>query len=57
MFGSSKKKPLASTPFSDFIRNAKSAEKKRVYEEVLKKATESQKRVMERAAARKAKQG
>jgi hypothetical protein len=30
-----------STVFSDFIRNAPSSEKKRVYTEVLKKATDS----------------
>lgn len=37
-----KTKPLASTPFSDFIRNASSRDKKRVYADVLKKATEKQ---------------
>lgn len=34
--------PLPSTPFSDFIRNASSAEKKKVYSEVMKKAAERQ---------------
>lgn len=43
----SKPKPLASTPFSDFIRNASSREKKRVYEDVMKKATERQQRVLD----------
>ena len=33
---------IASTPFSDFIRNASSAEKKRVYTEVMKRAAASQ---------------
>jgi len=32
----------ASTSFSEFIRNASASEKKRVYTEVLKKATERQ---------------
>ena len=33
-------KTVKSTPFSDFIRDAKSAEKKRVYAEVLENAGE-----------------
>jgi len=37
-----KQKPVASTPFAEFIRNASSAEKKKVYTVVLKKATERQ---------------
>ena len=37
-----KRKLVASTPFSDFIRNASSAEKKRVYKKVMKVATERQ---------------
>jgi hypothetical protein len=45
-----KPKVAASTPFSDFIRNASSAEKKRVYKRVLEKASESQNRVLARAA-------
>jgi len=45
----SKRKPLASTPFSDFIRNASSREKKRVYEDVMKKATERQQRILAEA--------
>lgn len=48
LFGSSNK--VASTPFSDFIRNASSAEKKRVYGDVLKKASERQRAQIERAA-------
>lgn len=46
-----KSKPTASTKFSEFIRNASSAEKKKVYSTVLRKATERQKRVMEAAGA------
>lgn len=38
----------ASTPFSEFIRNASSREKKRVYEDVLKKASERQRQQIER---------
>lgn len=45
-----KKKPaVASTPFSEFVRNASSAEKKRVYSVVLQKATERQQRVLDEA--------
>ncbi|MBI3372942.1 MAG: hypothetical protein HY017_14470 [Betaproteobacteria bacterium] len=48
-----KRKPKAviSTPFSEFIRNGSSAEKKRVYKRVLEKASESQNRVLVRVAA------
>lgn len=45
-----KPKVIDSTPFSDFIRNASSAEKKRVYKRVLEKASESQNRVLARGA-------
>ncbi|GMR16742.1 MAG: hypothetical protein BMS9Abin31_1115 [Gammaproteobacteria bacterium] len=38
----SKSKTVKSTSFSDFIRNASSGEKKRVYSDVLKKATDRQ---------------
>lgn len=48
LFRSTKK--VASTPFSDFIRNASLAEKKRVYADVLKKASERQRAQIERAA-------
>ena len=48
-----KSKAVASTPFSEFIRNASSAEKKRVYKHVLKKASESQNRVLNRTASAK----
>lgn len=42
MFSIFKRKLAASTKFSEFIRNASSSEKKRIYTEVLKKATERQ---------------
>ena len=48
-----KTKAVASTPFSEFIRNASSAEKKRVYKRVLEKASESQNRVLARVATAK----
>jgi hypothetical protein len=38
----SKLKIVKSTQFSEFIRNASSREKKRVYTEVMRKATERQ---------------
>lgn len=44
-----KPKRVSSTPFSEFIRNAPSQEKKRVYTHVLKKASESQREVIDRA--------
>lgn len=50
-----KPKKVASTRFSDFIRNASSADKKQVYKVVLARATERQQRVLSKAAA--AKQG
>ena len=46
IFGSKK---LASTPLSDFIRNASSAHKKRVYKEVIEKSTQQQKKLMDAA--------
>ncbi len=47
---SSKKKVVTdvSSPFSDFIRNAPSREKKRVYTDVLEKAAEMQNNVVKR---------
>lgn len=44
---------VQSTPFSEFIRNASSAEKKRVYKRVLEKASESQNRVLARITSAK----
>lgn len=55
MFNPFKRRPadvLASTAFSDFIRNASSAEKKKVYTEVMKKASERQNAVL--ASAKRA---
>ncbi len=43
-FGNEK---LASTPLSDFIRNASSADKKRVYKEVIEKSTQQQKNLID----------
>lgn len=48
-----KSKTVSSTPFSEFIRNASSAEKKRVYKRVLEKASESQNQVLAQAVAAK----
>lgn len=48
-----KSKSVVSTPFSEFIRNASSAEKKRVYKHVLEKASENRSRVLARAASAK----
>lgn len=45
----SKQKTVKSTSFSEFIRNASSKEKKRVYSDVLKKATEAQNKVINQA--------
>ena len=53
MFLSSKPKKVATTPFSEFIRNASSAEKKKVYKVVLERATIRQQRVLREAAAAK----
>lgn len=44
-----KSKITKSSPFADFIRNASSAEKKRVYADVLKKATEKQLEIIHKA--------
>lgn len=53
MIFKSKPKIVPSTPFSEFIRNASSAEKKRIYKRVLEKASESQNRVLARVATAK----
>ena len=51
MFCFLQKKPLvAETSLSKFIRHASSGEKKRVYTEVMKKATDRQTRTIEEAA-------
>jgi hypothetical protein len=41
-----KSKPTGSTRFSEFIRNAPSREKKRVYTKVLERATERQNAIL-----------
>jgi hypothetical protein len=46
-----KKKPIVSTRFSEFIRNATSEQKKRVYSKVLKKATERQNALVNSSAS------
>lgn len=46
-----KPKPVESSAFSEFIRNASSREKKRVYATVLKKATEKQNAIIEKSRA------
>ena len=47
------KKTVRTTAFADFIRNASAGEKKRVYTDVLKKATERQVVIIEKACASK----
>jgi len=47
----SRQKKAEFTPFSDFIRNASSKEKKRVYSVVMKNATEKQLKVIHKASA------
>jgi hypothetical protein len=47
-----KRKVTAETPFSRFIREASSKEKKQVYARVIKKATEDQKRVLEQVSSK-----
>ena len=51
-----KNKVVGSSPFSEFIRNASSARKRRVYAAVLTGATEQQQRVMAEAKRRKSQQ-
>ena len=52
MFFTPKPKKVASTPFSEFIRNTFSAERKKAYKAVLARATERQQRVLKEAAAK-----
>lgn len=47
-----KPKRIPSARFSDFIRNASSREKKRVYRRVLERASERQRRLLEAARSR-----
>ena len=53
MFFQRKPKAAFSAPFSEFIRNASSAEKKRIYKRVLEKASKRQNRVLDRVASAK----
>lgn len=46
----SKAKVAASTPFSDFFRNAPAEQTKRVYQSVLQRSTERQLKVLAAAA-------
>ena len=48
-----KQKPSTSSRFSEFIRNAPAREKKKVYEQVLKRASERQRRVVSEAKSKK----
>lgn len=49
----SKPKPIESTSFSSFIRNARSSEKKRVFTEVLRRASEDQKAIITQAKSKR----
>jgi hypothetical protein len=51
---STRKKPSGSTPLSEFIRNATSEEKKKVYSEVLRRASERQNEVVTRVRIKRA---
>jgi hypothetical protein len=44
---------VSSTPFSEFIRTASSAEKKRVYSKVLKRASERQNEILARVSKKR----
>ncbi|MGS0828035.1 hypothetical protein ACVBIO_19820 [Shewanella sp. 0m-8] len=48
MFGNAKKK-LTTSKLSAFVMNASSEEKERIYTQVIRKATESQNKVIEEA--------
>ena len=48
-----KRKPATYSRFSDFMRNAPAREKKKAYEQVLKRASERQRRVLEEVKPRK----
>ncbi len=54
MFSFLTKRPtVEETSFAKFIRTASSGEKKRVYTEVMKKATDRQAKVVEQASAKR----
>jgi hypothetical protein len=44
---------ISSTPFSEFIRTASSAEKKKVYSKVLTRASEQQNEILARVSKRR----
>lgn len=45
-----KEKKVVLTPFSDFVRNAKSREKKRIYAKVLEEAINKQNEIIAKVA-------
>ncbi len=47
------KQPEYVNPFADFVINASAREKKKVFEQVMREATEKQRKTMERARAAK----
>jgi hypothetical protein len=49
-----RRKAVESTPLSDFVRHASSAQKKRVYVTALKRASDSQNKVIKRTEERRA---
>ena len=60
MFSFLKRRPkpaVKSTPLSEFVRVKSSAEKKRIYEAALKRASDAQNKVVEHAERRKATAG
>ncbi|MBY0269950.1 MAG: hypothetical protein K2X06_08790 [Burkholderiales bacterium] len=50
MFKLLKRRPAESSRFSEFIREASSAEKKKVYTRVMKRASEAQNAVLNRCS-------
>tara|TARA_Y100001934_G_C12374531_1_gene788427 strand:+ start:3943 stop:4107 length:165 start_codon:yes stop_codon:yes gene_type:complete len=46
-----KKTPVTSSSFADFMNNASSAEKKKVYKSVLRKVSEQQQAVVDKASS------
>jgi hypothetical protein len=46
-----KRQTVESTPFSEFIRKASSEEKKRVYSQVLKRASEAQTKMIAKTSS------
>jgi hypothetical protein len=49
MFMNKKPEPLKSTTFSEFVRNASSGEKKKVFTVVLKKSCEDQQKIIRKS--------